>query len=64
MPPENITVLPNHSFNFNCLALSSGVLTYDWSKRDGNLPQTAVKLYIHETFLKPLLLLIGLAGFV
>ena len=49
--PENITVLPNHSFDLNCLALSAGVLSYDWSRHDGSLPQTAVKSYIHKTFL-------------
>ena len=30
------------------------MLTYDWSKHDGNLPQTAVKSYIHEAFLNSL----------
>ena len=54
IPPENVTVFPNHSFNLNCLALSSGVLTYNWSKRDGNLPQAAKKSYIHDTFLNSL----------
>ena len=47
-------MLPNDSFNFNCLALSSGVLTYNWSKNDGNLPPAALKSYIHETFLSSL----------
>jgi len=34
----------------SCLALSFGVLRYDWRKNDGILPQTAVKSYIHKTF--------------
>ena len=28
-----------------CLALSFGLIKYDWSKRDGIIPQTAVKSY-------------------
>ena len=47
-------MLLNHSFNLNCLALSSGVLTYNWSKQDGSLPPAAEKSYIHETFLNSL----------
>ena len=43
MSPKNVTVRPNHSFTMNCLALSFGLLTYDWSKHDGILPQTAVQ---------------------
>ena len=54
IPLENITIFPNQDFNLNCLALSSGVLTYDWIKRDGNLPQTAVKSYIHKKFFNSL----------
>ena len=49
-PLENVTVFPNQDFDLSCLASSSGVLTYDWSKRDGNLPHTAVKSYIHKIF--------------
>ena len=48
MSPRNITILPSHSFTMNCLALSFGTLQYDWSKRDGVLPQTAVKSYNHN----------------
>ena len=48
MSPRNITVLPNHSFTMNCLALSFGTLQYDWSKRNGPLPLTAVKSYNHN----------------
>jgi len=51
IPPQNTTTLPNQFFNFNCLALSLGLLTYDWKKHDGNLPLTAVKSYIHKTFI-------------
>ena len=48
IPPENITVLPNHSFNLTCLAVNLGLLLkYDWNKHDGNLSQTAVKSYVH-----------------
>ena len=51
--PENVTVLPNHTFTMNCLALSFGLLKYDWSKRDGILPQTA-QLCIHNILFNPL----------
>jgi len=54
IPLENVTVLPNQDFELNCLALSSGVLMYDWIKHDGNLPQTAVKSYIHKLFFNSL----------
>ena len=54
IPLKNITVFPNQDFNLDCLALSSGVLTYDWNKHDGDLPQTAVKSYIHKTFFNSL----------
>ena len=53
--PENVTVLPNQSFIMNCLALSFGLLKDDcWSKRDGVLPQTAVKSCIHNILFDPL----------
>ena len=52
--PKNVTVFPNHSFIMNCLAVSSGLLTYDWSKLDGVLPQTAVKSYTHKILFNPL----------
>ena len=54
IPFKNITVLPKQSFNLNCLALSSGVLKYDWSKRDGNLPLNATKSYVYTTFFNSL----------
>ena len=39
----------------NCLASSFGLLKYDWSKRDGILPQTAVQSYIiHSILFDPL----------
>ena len=38
----------------SCLALSSGVLTYDWIKRDGNLPQSAVASCTRKTFFNSL----------
>ena len=50
IPLNNITIFPNQNFVFNCLASSSGVLTYDWSKRDGILPQNAEKSYSHTVF--------------
>ena len=53
--PENVTILPNHSFTMNCLALSFGLLKYDWSKRDGILPQTAVQSYSHNILFNPLI---------
>ena len=50
IPLKNVTIFPNQDFHLNCLASSSGVLTYDWTKRDGNLPPTAVKSYVHTMF--------------
>jgi len=38
----------------NCLALSFGLLNYDWNKRDGILPQTAVKSCAHSILFNPL----------
>ena len=38
----------------NCLAVSSGLLTYDWNKSDGVLPQTVVKSCTHKILFKPL----------
>ena len=32
--PENVTVVPNDNFTMNCLAMSFGLLKYDWSKRN------------------------------
>ena len=43
LSPENVTVLPSHSFTMKCLAISFGLVKYDWNKRDGILPQTALK---------------------
>ena len=47
---ENITTLPNYNTDLSCLALSLGVLTYDWSRRGGSLPHTAIESFIHKTF--------------
>ena len=52
--PENVTVLPNHSFTMNCLASSFGLLKYEWSKRDGILPQTAVQSCVYNILFDPL----------
>jgi len=38
----------------NCLAVSLGLLKYDWSKRDGILPQTAVKSSVYDHLFDPL----------
>ena len=38
----------------NCLALSFGLLKYDWSKRDGILPQTAVQSCVYNILFDPL----------
>ena len=38
----------------SCLALSFGLLKYDWSKHDGVIPQTAVKSYTHNIMFNPL----------
>ena len=54
IPLKNVTILPNQDFDLNCLASSSGVLTYNWKKQDGNLPQTAVESYIHTVFFNSL----------
>ena len=51
IPPENITILPNHSCTLDCLAFSSGMLTYDWSRHGSILPETAVGSYTHKTFI-------------
>ena len=34
-PPDNITVLLGKTAKFTCLALSHGVLIYDWNREDG-----------------------------
>jgi len=34
-PPQNITVLPGATAKFTCLALSHGLLIYDWNRKDG-----------------------------
>ena len=47
---ENITVLPNQDVHISCLASSLGVLTYDWSKRNGNLSDNIFKSYAHKNF--------------
>ena len=52
--PKNVTVFPNHNFIMNCLAVSSGLLTYDWSKLDGVLPQTTVKSCTRKIMFNPL----------
>ena len=52
--PKNVTVLSNGNFTMNCLAVSFGLLKYDWSKRNGTLPQTAVQSYIHNILFDPL----------
>ena len=46
--PKNVTVRPNNSFTMNCLALSFGLLKYNWYKHYRSLPQTAVKSYSHN----------------
>ena len=52
--PENVTVPLNHNFTMNCLALSFGVLKYDWYKRrDEVLPQTAMKSYAYNVLFNP-----------
>ena len=51
--PDNVTVLPSHSFTMKCLALSFGLIKYDWSKHDGILPQTAVKYYTENVLFNP-----------
>ena len=48
---ENITVLPNQSIHLSCLAMSSGVLTYDWSKHDGYIPQNATQCCVRKLFI-------------
>ena len=52
--PENVTVAPNGNFTMNCLAMSFGLLKYDWSKRHGVLPQTAIKSCFHDILFNPL----------
>ena len=53
--PKNTTILPNQSFIMICLAVSSGLLKDDcWSKRNGRLPQTAIKSCVHNILFDPL----------
>ena len=53
--PKNITILPNQSFIMNCLAVSSGLVRDDcWTKRNGILPQTAIKSCVHNILFDPL----------
>ena len=54
LSPQNVTILPSNSFTMSCLALSFGLLKYDWSKQDGVLPQTAVKSCTHNIMFNPL----------
>ena len=54
LPSGNIALFPFQDCKLNCLALSSGVLAYDWIKWNGDLPQTAKKSYIHGTFFNSL----------
>ena len=51
--PKNVTALPNHNFTMNCLALSFGLLKYDWKRRNGALPQAAVKSCTHNILFNP-----------
>ena len=51
---EKITIFPYQGCNLSCLAVSLGVLTYDWNRHDGNLSKNAVKSYVHENFFSPL----------
>ena len=45
-------MFPEQTANFSCLAVSLGVLSYDWRKSNGHkLLQMVVKSYYHETFL-------------
>ena len=53
-PLKNFTIFPKRDFVFNCLASSSGVLTYDWSKHDGILPHNVEKSYSHTVFFNSL----------
>ena len=47
-------VLPNHNFTLSCLAFSLGLLKYEWKRRDGILPQTAVQSYVNRNLFNPL----------
>ena len=53
MPPENVTILPNHGFAMNCLASSFGLLEYDWNRRNGKIPSTAVKSCTRNILFNP-----------
>ena len=43
--PENVTVLPDETVNFYCLAFSHGGLLYDWKVKKGSIPLTAIESY-------------------
>ena len=49
--PRNITVLPEKTAHFYCLALSFGGLSYDWKRMDNaSLPKSAIITYVKWKF--------------
>jgi len=49
--PVNTTVLLGQTANFYCLAVSFGLLSYDWKKLNGHIKPNAVQNYIHKNIL-------------
>jgi len=51
-PPLNNSVLLGQTVNYFCLALSFGLLSYEWKKLGNNsLNRNAVQTYIHKDIL-------------
>ena len=51
--PDNITVLPQSTANFYCLASSQSALIYDWKVLDRSLPYSANVTYDEQQFSTP-----------
>ena len=43
--PQNVTVPPDKTVSFYCLAFSHGGLLYDWKVNKGGIPPTAIESY-------------------
>ena len=47
----NATVLLGQTASYYCLALSFGLLSYDWKRQNGNISLNKVQTYIHKGIL-------------
>ena len=50
-PPSNTSVLPGQTASYYCLALSFGLLSYDWMKINGLINPNKVQTYIDKNIL-------------